>query len=399
MGSLFDNLPSAESPALILTTATPDEAIECQRINGSSWKGPLTEDQYLRREHHLAQQDLTKDGGLTCWILVDRNEEPSRRTIFSSCETVRKIGLVATKPSTASNADDATVREVTVHGIGSVFCRREFRGRRYASRMMTELGKVLDTWQQGEAGGHKGLFSVLYSDIGKMFYAQHGWKPAESAHITLPPITRAEYDERRAELKLPVVTELEAEDLEGICEKDVRNVSTLLAREASQMSMPVIAIAPDYPHMSWHHARENYLAAELFDQYPRVKGAQTTSDGRSKSFCIWTRTFGTPPDENVLHFLRLSSVDICDGATTTEAATALAALLLRAQLEASDWHMQSVEIWNPNALTVLAAQNILPDTTVVEREEYSIASIKWNGKEQGLAEGFCWSQNEKYGWC
>ena len=54
------------------------------------------------------------------------------------------------------------------HGIGSVFFGRELRGRGYAQRMMGELGKALRTHQiEGE---EECLFTVLYSDIGKVRY-------------------------------------------------------------------------------------------------------------------------------------------------------------------------------------------------------------------------------------
>lgn len=52
------------------------------------------------------------------------------------------------------------------HGVGSVFCADELRGRGYAGRMMKELGTVLKRWQQN--AGVKSCFTVLYSDIGKV---------------------------------------------------------------------------------------------------------------------------------------------------------------------------------------------------------------------------------------
>ena len=58
------------------------------------------------------------------------------------------------------------MEEVVSHGIGSVFCRPEFRGKGYARRMMVELGGMLDKWQQKE--GERAHFTVLYSDIGKV---------------------------------------------------------------------------------------------------------------------------------------------------------------------------------------------------------------------------------------
>ena len=58
------------------------------------------------------------------------------------------------------------MKDVVSHGIGSVFCNPEYRRRGYAQRMMEELGKMLDTWNQER--GKKTEFTVLYSDIGKV---------------------------------------------------------------------------------------------------------------------------------------------------------------------------------------------------------------------------------------
>lgn len=58
------------------------------------------------------------------------------------------------------------MQDVISHGIGSVFCDPVYRGKGYAVRMLSELGKILDTWQQQNED--KADFTVLFSDIGKV---------------------------------------------------------------------------------------------------------------------------------------------------------------------------------------------------------------------------------------
>jgi hypothetical protein len=146
-------LPPSKSPNLVLVHPTDDEKLRQLNLNGVAWRGALSLDAYLRREHHLAQQDATREGGLTSWVLADSSEGKSRR-ILAGCETYRKKALIASK---------GKLRETTAHGVGSVFCPEEFRGRGYASRMIRDLGKTLSSWQADNC-----LFSILFSDIGKV---------------------------------------------------------------------------------------------------------------------------------------------------------------------------------------------------------------------------------------
>ena len=163
MGSLSAELPSSNSPTLSLVQASEDEKLATWKLNGKVWRGKLSLPTYLRREFHLANQAFTRDGGITYWILVDtaaaHSSPSSPRTILGSCESIRKRALI-TKES-------GLVEEVISHGIGSVFCNPEYRGKGYAGRMMKELGKKLDKWQQD--GDKQVNFTVLYSDIGKVW--------------------------------------------------------------------------------------------------------------------------------------------------------------------------------------------------------------------------------------
>lgn len=147
-------LPDGKSSDIELTQPTHEEAVQQTRLNSNEWKGALSLPAYLSREEHLGKQKLIRDGGLTSWALVTKGGNP--RAVLSSCETIRKKALVV---------QDGQIKEVICHGVASVFCPPEYRGKGYAGRMIRDLGEKLQNWQ---TEGQDCLFSVLYSDIGKV---------------------------------------------------------------------------------------------------------------------------------------------------------------------------------------------------------------------------------------
>ena len=151
--------PARDSPSLSLTHPTSAERLATWSLNVQVWAGPLSSAAYMQREEHLSKQDLTRDGGITFWILVDNSASPSPlRRILASCETIRKRALIA--------KSNGRVEEFISYGILSVFCDPDLRGRGYAGRMMEELGNKLDICDQ--EGMNQTAFTVLYSDIGKV---------------------------------------------------------------------------------------------------------------------------------------------------------------------------------------------------------------------------------------
>jgi len=151
------DLPDSKSPTLALVHPTEEEKLVFMKDNGVSWRGALNLDQYLRREIHLANQDFTRNGGITYWVLIDTSAKD--RLVLSSCETFRKRALVVR---------NGKVQDVVAHGIGSVWCPSSLRRRGYAGRMMAELGKKLEDWQGND---QEIVCSVLYSDIGKVSHS------------------------------------------------------------------------------------------------------------------------------------------------------------------------------------------------------------------------------------
>lgn len=152
------SLPHRDSPELHLVLATAEEQLAQLHVNSEEWRGILSVPAYFRREEHLLQQALTRDGGLTSWVLVHQPNGTSEkdRKVLCGCESILKRALVAS---------NGKVDDVAAHGVASVFCPPEYRGKGYAGRMMAELGERLKGWQ---TQGQSIFFSILYSDIGKV---------------------------------------------------------------------------------------------------------------------------------------------------------------------------------------------------------------------------------------
>lgn len=151
-------MPTATSPPnFLLRYPTTDELTYIRTLHASCWAGPLTVPQYLSREAHIASTSLTRDGGLTQWVLVESTSEQ----VLASCETIKKIAAMSCPRTAGEKA--APVKEVVAHGIGCVFTPPECRGRGYARIMLTLLGERLKYHDDEVAG-----FSALYSDIGKV---------------------------------------------------------------------------------------------------------------------------------------------------------------------------------------------------------------------------------------
>lgn len=162
--SALTNLKKGDSPTLALVHPTEQEKLIQFNLNGAEWRGALSLPAYLRREKVLSEQALTKDGGISYWILIDTSlpnnpldPDSGTRLPLASCESYRKKALVW---------KDGKVQEVITHGIGSVFCANHLRKRGYAQRMMQELGEALKTYQTTDE--RECLFSILFSDIGKV---------------------------------------------------------------------------------------------------------------------------------------------------------------------------------------------------------------------------------------
>ncbi|KAG8409211.1 hypothetical protein J3458_019330 [Metarhizium acridum] len=398
MGST-SRLPNSDSPDLYLTQPTPEECTQIWTNTAVSWKDSLTTSLYVAESEYLATAPLVKDGGMTTWALVEKNLPPNQRQIFCSCESFRKRSL--------TSDSDGNVEEGVIHGIASVFCPPGLRHRGYATRHMKELARVLPGWQSDYG---KSIGSILYSDIGRQFYAGLGWLPnPRNGHVVLPP----------AKMKKPAMARIVPEsELEALCLRDEAMIRRAMATPSTARKR--VVVLPDLDHMLWHIRKEDFSTNYIFGKIPQAKGAISGSPGK-QVWAVWVRRYYRHPDQhdkaeedarNVLYILRL----VVEGDETAnkphgdqmtpptdayaEQAAALNAVLEAAQAEAAEWRLDQVNLWEPSPLLQRLLEQSSLDATWVERQEDSIASAQWVSEEgDGADEAPAWVNNECYAWC
>ncbi|CZS96298.1 uncharacterized protein RAG0_05680 [Rhynchosporium agropyri] len=374
------DLPDSKSPSLILTNPTPEEKIETWNLNAVNWGTALPLPDYIEREQYLTTVPLAENGGVTHWVLVDRNLPPNKRPVLASCESLRKPILVA---------KGGVITEGITHGIGSVFSAPKFRGRGYASRMLKELAPVLKTWQVDPNTPERQScpFSILYSDIGTKYYAKFGWDTYPSTHFAFPP---AASSTSRTDIR-----PLTSADIPALCAKDEEYLRKQLDIEAKDGKTHV-ALIPNHDSMQWHHKREEFVTSKIFKKSPTIKGAITGEPG-SQVWAVWTRAFYGPLDPksgNTLHILRLVIEDERDEEGNVEK---LKGILQIAQAEAQEWQLNEVDVWNPSEYLKGLVEKTGVESRFVVRDAESIASLMWYG--EGDKEDVRWVANEKFGWC
>jgi hypothetical protein len=304
------------------------------------------------------------------------------------------------------------VRDVFVHGVASVFCAEKYRGRGYAGRMMRELKWALSNWQADICGIGKCVGSVLYSDIGKEYYARFGWRPTPTnSHVVFEPVESVDSMWPWPE------TVVSKEDLPALCWKD-----EMMIRKA--MSVPVegdgaqerFSIVPDVDHMLWHMSKEEFTCNILFGKVPEVKGAIAGPEGR-RVWVIWThRYYSDPADrkgDNTLYILRIVvERDYEESIEPTNATdwlqrqfvgrsqdADLETVLRAAQNEAAEWKLDQVKLWHPTPEIKRMLSRLDIGHVAEEREENSIASVLWFDKNGREGPPPLWINNEHYAWC
>ena len=388
-------LPDSDSPNLHLTHPTSDECVKIWTTTSTSWRDSLTPPLYVQEQLFLTTVPLARNNGMTAWILVEKDSLPNRRRILCSCESFLKRSLMSDPCG--------TIEKVIVHGIASVFCPPEYRRRGYARRHMIELAKVLRTWGSDQA---KILGSVLYSDIGKDFYAKLGWQPnATNLHVEFLPTNSQ---------KSSLAQELVEDDLAELCRRDEAIIRAIMTKPICERRK-ALTILPDLDHMLWHIGKERFTTEWLFGKIPRAKGAIAGQPG-SQVWAIWTHRYYTLPSSvppsNVLYILRLvvegdssankprsADANALQIAQQEKQAESLLAVLQHAQAEAAEWRLDHVKLWEPTPWVHDAITKGKVGHCLVEREEDSIASTLWYDSNRKFGAEPLWINNEHYAWC
>jgi GNAT superfamily N-acetyltransferase len=383
-------LPDAHSPDVHLSSPTDAQCCNIWKLSSKEWMDALTLPQYLEESALMTMVPLARAGGMTTWILVNKYLPPDQRPILCACESFRKRSYVSNP--------EGELTETIIHGVASVFTDPIFRNHGYASRMMRELVVTLRSWQT-ERLSCSG--SVLYSDIGKNFYARWGWRPfANNNHVKfLSSPTRAD---RRAKTVL-------ADDLQRLCQDDEIMLRRYISRKSSGERSRMMLV-PDLDHMLWHHTKEDFACDKLFGARPTIKGAIAGEAG-NRIWVIWTRRYYQKPDiapsRNTLYILRLvvegESIEYNENhggsGLHEQQVDCLGAVIREAQAEAEKWKLSSIHLWDPSILVLDLIESSNIPHCKVERRETSIASLLWYGEgsnEEAMPEVVA---NEKFAWC
>lgn len=383
--------PDVKGSSIVLATPTADEQRATWTATHPSWGPGLTLQQYLEREAYLLTVPLSRNGGLSQWILTD-NASATDRPVLSSCETIKKRAIVS--------SPDGIIEDVTAHGVASVFTYPDRRGRGYGGKMMTLLGEQLAKQEAASPGSAR--LSILFSDIGSQFYAKDGWMSIGNTHIEFPVGGDMPTDPAS-----PSITELGDDDLAALAEKDEQLVRAKLSQplSANSAAKTRVAILPDHDTYQWHYRREDFMMRHFLSSPVRVRGAMYTppsgQPGR-RIWALWVRTrYGGAEGHDVftiLHFLRFVVED--EAATTDEElADALRGILAVAQRQAQDAQCRSIDIWSPSDRVRAIFDQRLPELQgkFVTRDMYNLTCMRWFGAE--TTDDLDWVANEKFEWC
>src|SRR5690606_40389973 len=120
--------------------------------------------------------------GVSSSARAAEDEGAEMAPFYGACETIVKRAIVSC---------GGKVEERKSWGICSVFVAKQYRGRGYAGAMMRALGEICE--RMGDEG-EKDEFSVLYSDIGPLFYERNGgWKAHSTEEVVLPVLRSEEH--------------------------------------------------------------------------------------------------------------------------------------------------------------------------------------------------------------
>ncbi|KAK3363354.1 hypothetical protein B0T25DRAFT_38043 [Lasiosphaeria hispida] len=369
----MDESTSLQTTDVVFAEATPEQRQLSWALNGESWAPPLSTSDYLAREEHLSLQELSKDGQCKYWVVYLKGHP---RKIIASCESTRKTILIS---------ENGVSREGHGYGIASVYTNPAYRRQGIAAMMLHKVQEQMDRDSD---------CSVLYSDIGRSYYANLGWPvfPSQQAVLSLTKQPDATENSTFSPSQLARARYLSITQLPDLCEVDELFLSARFDGFPAD-GKTRISFLPSFAQISWQLAREDFMAEKLLGKSPPNKGA-IVDNGRS--WIYWSHNWRTKK----LKVLRIVHVR---EATAEQRIDDIKVLLEASVAEASAWGMSEVVVWNPDGETTTGSKavgNTHLDVVKVffnERTEGSIPSFRWAGGKD--VKSTVWEENFYYCWC
>ncbi|EHA46378.1 hypothetical protein MGG_02658 [Pyricularia oryzae 70-15] len=373
-------MPTA-SLDVVFAEATPEQAIIFRKLNSDSWSKPLTLAQYMEAGELLSHTELARNGSIKFWVLHKKSDPLE---VVAGCETVRKTVFIREPrlPGTTDAEKPVSIEETTAFGVASVFTNPNYRRLGMANFLLRKLQEVMD--KQSAA------CSVLYSDIGKLYYTNMGWNvfPHQEASLTLLNEGKKLDPESCCTIK---TRWLALDEIRQLCDLDIADLKQRLQNCPADGKIH-LAFSPNFAQLEQQFAaEETFLKLHMNTEVER-RGA-TTLDG--KSWITWVHKH----KRQRLVVLRIVTTSPESEARRVEH---IWALLNAAVAEASLTGLKSVIVWNPDEATtsgIKATSNAYEnDIKVVFTErDGSIPSFRWQ-KDLNTS-NTVWDDNYYYCWC
>ena len=251
--------------------------------NAASWKGQLSEQDYVTREMVLGKSKITADK-LKVFVLTSSNDN----------EPLLSVELLV-RPAWKFVYDETTgksVRKQILCGcIGGVFTYPKNRGKGLGKIMTDKLVSAAKDQYLGPDG-----YIFLYSEIGE-YYTKNGFK---SFGIDLMNIPVGEIDDIVAlssEYEL-----INYHTFAPLLEMYAKQVDTELSLKTIQDKTTRVSIVPSGDLVDWFHVRSKYISYKLhyekFDEKPFDFHTATYEDIVEKFNTIEPQKFGLKISEN-----------------------------------------------------------------------------------------------------
>ncbi|KAI1409046.1 hypothetical protein F5Y13DRAFT_171055 [Hypoxylon sp. FL1857] len=277
--------------------------------------------------------------------------------VLAMCKTLHRDLLIR---------DGAGLRQEQGYCICSVITDSCYRNRGLATVLMKNIAE----WVDGPGGA---TASTLYSEVGD-FYVRRGWDilDAFQSTLTVPPSLPS----GESQAKLPNTRLLSAEDLPGLCERDVESIKEDFRRYDLAPGTTLITALPTTDMVDWQQNRIGFMNAKLLGKCSKWKGSICESDD---AWMYWYH--------DLYHRkLIIQRAKLPKNRGDEVTIQVLARLLLDALEEAVKWEIPHVLIWNPGS-ELHSAMGFLNEEFGIEvlnekREVADIPCLRWRGGEK-----------------
>ncbi|CUM65684.1 uncharacterized protein PRCAT00003332001 [Priceomyces carsonii] len=242
-----------------LVHITDKELIDFTREqNGHSWKGPLSIEDYVTREHVLSKAKIALSDINRLYVLMLKDLQRSDAKMCSMEMLVRR----AWKFSWSQTQNEVVKEDICCGCIGGVFTYPEYRGKGLAKIMIdkaVELGKSKFIGPNG--------FTFLYSEIGD-FYDRCGFRsfnvPLVRIKLTKPSNSDT-FEEIRAKEDIEIGF-IKYHEFGPYMELYSQQLKEKLRKKVENDKKPRVSLVPTADIIDWFHLRAKYFSFKLFHE-------------------------------------------------------------------------------------------------------------------------------------